>query len=90
MMASPLEAIVKHDGRLDILCCLLDGGPRAIMQLSAQTGMSPAEVGHHIELLNLFDLAERADGVAGEPLYQATLENRPDWVRQAVERHRRP
>jgi Bacterial regulatory protein, arsR family len=88
-MASPLETIVKHNGRLDILCCLLNSEAQAIMQLSAQTGMSEAEVGHYIELLDLFDLVEKTDDVIGEPLYRATFENHPDWVRKAVERHRR-
>ena len=31
-----LEAIVKHDGRLDVLCCLVDGGPLGVPQIAAR------------------------------------------------------
>ena len=90
MTSSSLEAIVKHDGRLDVLCCILDGGPLAIPQLSARTRSSRKAVGHWIKLLDQFDLVERVgDPGGGEPLYAATLDEHPDWVREAVEKHRR-
>jgi hypothetical protein len=90
-VSSPaLEAVVKHDGRLDVLCCILDGGPLAIPQLSARTGRPLGAVDHYIKLLESFDLVARAGDLdGGEPLYVATLDDHPDWVREAVEEHRR-
>jgi len=89
--SSGLEAIVKHDGRLDVLCCILDGGPLAIPQLSARTGRPLNVVGHWVKLLDSFGLIEKIgdfeDG--GEPLYATTLDEHPDWVREAIEEHRR-
>jgi hypothetical protein len=90
-VSSPaLEAIVKHDGRLDLLCCILDGGPLAVPQLSARTGRPPQAVGHFVKLLESFDLVEKVGDLdGGEPLYAATLDEHPDWVREAIEEHRR-
>jgi DNA-binding transcriptional ArsR family regulator len=87
---SALEGIVKHDGRLDVLCCILDGGPLAVPQLSARTGRSREAVSHHVRLLESFDLVEKVGDLdGGEPLYAATLDKHPDWVREAIEGHRR-
>jgi DNA-binding transcriptional ArsR family regulator len=68
VVTSPLEGVVKHGGRLDILACLVDGEPLAVSQLSAETGLSRTAVRHHIKLLDSFDLVERTDGLGGEPL----------------------
>lgn len=87
-MTSPLEAIVKHDGRLDMLSCLLDGEPLAVPQLSAETGLSMTAIRHHVKLLDAFDLVEKAGELGGEPRYAATLDDHPDWVREAVAEHR--
>jgi hypothetical protein len=88
--SSALEAIVMHDGRLDVLCCILDGGPLAVAQLSALTGHPPKLVAHYIRLLESFDLVDRVGDLGGgESLYVATLEEHADWVREAVEEHRR-
>jgi Bacterial regulatory protein, arsR family len=87
---APLKAIVRHEGRLDVLCCLVDGAPLAVPQLSAMTGMPESAVSHYVDLLCSFGLAAkvgRADGV--EPLYTTTLDGHPDWVRAAIEGHRR-
>lgn len=90
MSPSPLEAIVKHDGRLDVLCCLVDDRPLAVPQLSARTGRSLTAVGHYVKLLDSFGLVETTENPdGGEPLYAATLDRHPDWVREAVEEHRR-
>lgn len=87
---SALETIVRHDGRLDILCCILDGGPLAVPQLSARTGSPARLVGHWVRLLDAFGLVEKLGDLGGEePLYAATLDEHPDWVREAVEEHRR-
>lgn len=89
MSPSALEAIVHHEGRLDVLCCILDGGPLAVPQLSARTGGPLHAVGHWVKLLESFGLVEKiADLDGGEPLYAVTLDDQPDWVRVAVEKHR--
>lgn len=90
MSSSQLEAIVKHEGRLDMLCCILDSGPLSVPQLIARTGGSGKAVRHYVRLLDVFDLIEKiGDPDDKEPLYAATLDGHPDWVREAVEEHRR-
>lgn len=86
---APLKTIVRHDGRLDVLCCLVDGTTLAVAQLSAMTGMPTSAVFHHVDLLRSFDLVAEVGGVDGEDtLYAATLDDHPYWVRAAVEGHR--
>jgi DNA-binding transcriptional ArsR family regulator len=81
---------LEHEGRLDVLCCILDGGPLAISQLSARTGLPLQAVSHYLKLLESFGLvAKLGDPGGGEALYAATLDDHPDWVREAVEEHRR-
>jgi regulatory ArsR family protein len=87
----PLKAIVRHDGRLDLLCCLVDGASLAVAQMSAMTGMPANAVSHYLDLLRSFDLVAEVSGSDDdddEPLYAATLEGQPDWVREAIEEHR--
>jgi DNA-binding transcriptional ArsR family regulator len=89
MTSSQLEAVVMHQGRLDVLCCILDGDPLALKQLSAETGNPLNAVGYWVKLLGQAGLVAKtlqADG--GETLYEATLDDHPDWVREAVEEHR--
>lgn len=90
MNSSTLEAIVTHDMRLDMLCCLVDGEPLTVSQLSARTGKSLKAVNHNIKQLESIDLVEKA-GEPGsrEPQYAANLDRHPDWVREVVEEHRR-
>ena len=81
---------MRHDGRLDVLCCLIDGGQLAVPQLSAMTGMPKSAVSHYVDLLRSFDLVARVAGTDDrEPLYAITLDGHPDWVRAAIEEHRR-
>jgi DNA-binding transcriptional ArsR family regulator len=88
--SSSLEAIMRHDGRLDVLCCLLDDEALTVPQLSARTGRSMAVVAHHLRLLDSFELVEKADEPDRvDPMYAATLDGHPDWVQEAVEEHRR-
>jgi DNA-binding transcriptional ArsR family regulator len=88
-MRSPPERVVKHDVRLDILCCLVDGQSLTTAQLSARIGKSIREVGYHVRLLDSCDLVARTDTTVGEqPLYDVTLDEHEDWVREAVEEHR--
>jgi predicted transcriptional regulator len=84
-----MEAILRHEGRLDVLCCLIDGESLAIPQLSARTGRSLKAVSHYVKLLESFDLIERVEGSGGDVLYAATLDTHPDWVRETVDEHRR-
>jgi hypothetical protein len=84
-----LEAIVRHDGRLDLLCCLVDGEPLTVPQLSVRTGKSQEIVGYWVKLLNSFDLVKKTGDVGGELLYEATLDGHPNWVREAIDKHRR-
>jgi predicted transcriptional regulator len=87
---SALEAIVRHDGRLDVLCCILDSGPLAVPQLSARTGHPTKLVAHYMRLFESFDLVDKlGDLDGGEPLYAVTLDEHADWVRETVEEHRR-
>jgi DNA-binding transcriptional ArsR family regulator len=87
---SALEAIVEHEGRLDVLCCLIDGEWLTVPQLSARTGKSLKAVRHYVKLLKSIGLVERSGKHDGrEPLYGASLDGHPDWVREAVEEHRR-
>jgi hypothetical protein len=89
MASSPLETIAKHDGCLDVLCCLVGDEPLAVPQLSARTGRSLISVGHCVRLLDSFGLVEATgDSDSGDPLYVATLDRHPAWVQQAVEEHR--
>lgn len=78
-----------HDGRLDVLCCLLDGGPLSVPQLGARIGESPRIVHYWATLLESFSLVQRLGDLSGRtPLYVVTLDEHPDWVREAVEGHR--
>lgn len=84
-----LEMVVKHDGRLNLLCCLLDCGPLSVSQLAARIGESTQAVRYWVNLLGAFDLVEERDGPeGGEPVYAVTLDDQPGWVREAVRQHR--
>jgi hypothetical protein len=90
MSSARLETIVKHDGRLDVLCCLVDGGPLGIPQVAARI-TKPAQTVHYwMRLLESFSIVEKIADLHGlEPLYVVTLEDHPDWVEEAVKEHRR-
>jgi len=88
MARSPLEAVVRHEGRLDVMCCLDDEGPLGVKQLIARTGKPRVAVDHHLKLLNAIDLVNRIHVDGDAPLYELTLDDHPDWVREAVEEHR--
>jgi DNA-binding transcriptional regulator GbsR (MarR family) len=69
---------------------MLDGGPLAVPQLSARTGNSLKAVGHWVKLLDTSGLVKKISDLGSrEPLYAATLDDHPDWVRETVEEHRR-
>jgi hypothetical protein len=84
-----LETIVEHDGRLNLLCCLLDGGPLSVPQIAGRIGESSQAVSYWAKLLDSFNLVEKRDAPDdGWPVYTATLDEHPDWVREAVRQHR--
>lgn len=90
-MSRPLEEILRHRGRLDILCCLAEGRPLAAEQLSARTGQPRAAVMHQLELLEIFDLVDKlGDRGGGEPLYTLDLDRQPEWIQEAIEGHSTP
>jgi predicted ArsR family transcriptional regulator len=82
-----LEHAVKHDGRLNLLCCLLRDGPMALDQIAARTGESIGTVRYWIGLLETVGLVER-QGAGPRPLYDANLGGQPAWVLEAVAKHR--
>jgi DNA-binding transcriptional ArsR family regulator len=89
MRVSRLETIVKHDGRLGLLCCLLDAGPQSGSQLAIRTSESLRAVRYWLRLLEPAGLVVKlADPGGGEPLYAAALDEHPGWVREAVDDYR--
>lgn len=89
MDSARLEAIVKHDGRLDVLCCLLDGGPLAISQVATRINKPDQTVRYWMRLLESYGLIEKVGDRDGrKPLFAVTLEDQPDWVEEAIEAHR--
>lgn len=77
MSFSPLERLVTHDVRLDILCCL-DGEPLTIPQVSARIDKDEKRVAHHMKTLGSFELVgQEGEAENGQPLYTAHLEGRP-------------
>lgn len=87
---SPLETAVVHDGRLDVLCCILDCGPLNAKQVSARLAESERLVRHWLETLHALDLVEKIAAPGGtEPLFAVTLDHHPEWVRDVIARHRR-
>lgn len=88
MSSSPRRAVVEHDARLDILCCL-NGEPLAVEDVSGRTGMHPIRTRHHMQILDAFGIVGRTrSGDSGQALYVACLDEQPDWVREAVEAHK--
>lgn len=89
MNSSRLERVVKHDGRLNVLCCLLDEGALSPTEIAVRIGETLQAVRYWVGLLESFGLVEkRGELVDGEPQYAACLDEQPDWVRAAVRQHR--
>lgn len=84
----PLESVVRHEVRLDILGTLAYGGPHTAAQLIEKMGVTLAEVSYHVKLLLAYDLVGKTDE---EPeataLYVATLDRQDDWVEEAITAH---
>jgi DNA-binding transcriptional ArsR family regulator len=89
MDSSRLERIVKHDGRLNVLCCLLDEGALSPTEIAIRIGETLQAVRYWLGLLESFGLVEkRGELVDGEPQHAASLDEQLDWVRAAVRQHR--
>jgi DNA-binding transcriptional ArsR family regulator len=85
----PRRAVIEHDARLDILCCLAEGEPLAVEQVSGKAGMHPTRTAHHMRILEAFGLVgKKRKGRSGQTLYVARLEEHPPWVARAVNDHR--
>jgi len=83
-----LETVVRHDGRLNILCCLVDNGDQSIPQLAARTGDSRQAVHYWVRVLENFDLVKQVREEGRQRIFSASLDGHPQWVREAVEEHR--
>jgi hypothetical protein len=83
MSALPQRAVIEHDARLSILCCLLSHPePLNSLEVSAQTGLSPIQVKHHVRILDIFRLIKKRRALdSGQTRYAAQLDVQPYWVR---------
>jgi DNA-binding transcriptional ArsR family regulator len=87
-VSGPPRAIIEHEGRLDLLCCLVSEGPLTVIELSARTRMSKLAVGYLLLPLEEYGIIAQTGGrVEQEPVYEARLDDQPAWVREAVEAH---
>ena len=91
MSLMDLETVVHHDGRLSILCCLVDNGDQSIPQLAARTGDSRQAVHYWVKVLENFGLVKQVaeEGRHRQRIFSVSLDGHPQWVRDAVEEHRR-
>lgn len=88
-MGFSLEAVVRHHGRLDVMCCLLDGAPLDGGQVAARTGRPRAAVDYFLAVLDEVGLVCKLGDLSGsEPLYCLSVDDHPTWVREAIEAHR--
>ena len=75
---------------MDVLCCLLDGGPLGVLQIAKRIAEPYPAVRYWARQLESFSLVEKVADLDGqEPLYVLTLDEQPEWVREMVEEHRR-
>ena len=83
------EAVVRHDARLDILCCLDPDKPLTTEQVTARTGIARCGVAYHLKVLRTFGLVGTAPGVGtGPALFVPCLDRQPEWITDAVNEHR--
>ena len=61
MSSLRLETVVNHDGRLNLLCCLLDAGLLSGPQLAARIGESKQTVRYWTRPLDPYGLIEQRD-----------------------------
>lgn len=88
-MSSPPEGLIKHDGRLDVLCCLDGCGPLTVTTVAARIGRQPTAVAYLLASLAPYSVVRKTGGEeGGESLYEACLGEQPAWVREAVEARR--
>lgn len=87
-VSSPLEDLMRHPFRLDLLACLVHGEQLTTMQLAGRIGKPRSAVDFHLRLLEGFDLVVKNDDGL-DISYVATLDRHPRWVRDAVLDHKR-
>jgi predicted ArsR family transcriptional regulator len=90
---SAVRAVVEHDHRLAILDCLDGRGPLTIARLAEILSWTVRKVRYHVGRLDAHDLVDRSGlekGPTGvERRYTVDLDERAEWVRDAVEDYRR-
>lgn len=75
-----LRRVVTHEGRMGVLC-LLDGASLSASLLAAFLERPEKLIGYWLAMLDVFDLVEWNHATA---TYAATLDDQPEWVREAV------
>lgn len=86
---APRRAVLAHEARLDILCCL-DPDPLGVEAVSKRIKRDKRIVKYHLRILDRFQLVtrKRRNGEV-EPIgYVLRIAQQPDWVAAAVEAHR--
>lgn len=87
-MTSPPRALVEHEGRLDVLSCLMESQPSTLTAIAERMGKAPATVAYLLGPLDLHRLVRKTgERERGESLYETCLDEHPPWVREAVEEH---
>jgi Helix-turn-helix domain len=89
-MSSLPRGLIEREVRLDILRFLGEGEPLTATALSELIGSSPQVVKYFLAPLDSNGVVRRTgERENGEPLYEGCLDGQPDWVRRAVDEHRR-
>lgn len=84
------RAVLAHDARLDILCCLDPDDPLGPEVVSKRVERDEGIVRYHLRVLDRFRLVgrKRRYGDVGPTDYVERVEQQPPWVSAAVEAHR--
>lgn len=84
------RAVLAHDARLDILCCLDPDDPLGPDAISKRVRRDERIVRYHLRILDRFRLVcrTRRYGEVGPTDYVERIAQHPDWVSAAIEAHR--
>jgi len=87
---APKWAVLAHDARLDILCCLDPNDPLGVEAVSMHVQRDAQFVKYHLRILDRFQLAarKRRHGEVGPTDYVLRIAQHPDWVVKTVDAHR--
>jgi hypothetical protein len=87
---APRRAVLAHEARLDILCCLEPDDPLGIEAVSKRVRRDSRIVKYHLRILDRFQLVgrKRRCGEVGPTDYVLCIGQHPAWVAEAVEAHR--